>query len=107
MSDRRLLSRSRGVEVNFIPQPDGTFLIEHREDVEPHLEYSKNKMSTDDVHVRRKQDQWHVAHIPILVQYQWLREYGVDIFNPDHEPAVKRLLNSNEWRYLKTAEVIL
>jgi hypothetical protein len=27
--------------------------------------------------------------------------------NPDHWPAVQRLLNDPDWRYLKTAEVII
>jgi hypothetical protein len=45
---------------------------------------------------------WHVACIPIGVQYQWIRDYGVDIFNRDHQDAVKRLLNDPDWAYLRT-----
>ena len=38
---------------------------------------------------------------------KFLTEKGVDVHNPDHWPAVQRLLNDPDWRYLKTAEVII
>jgi hypothetical protein len=43
----------------------------------------------------------HVARIPYSVIYKWLADYGIDYFNPDHQEAVDRLLDSNEWRYLR------
>ena len=36
-----------------------------------------------------------------------LIEHGVDITNKDHMPGVKRLLNSNEYRYLKVRNIII
>lgn len=45
---------------------------------------------------------WHVACIPIGVQYQWIREKGVDVMKKEHWPAVRRLLNDPEWAYLRT-----
>lgn len=45
----------------------------------------------------------HVARIPLGVIAQWKQLYGVDLFNKNHVPAVRRLLNSNEWRYLRCA----
>jgi len=47
-------------------------------------------------------DLWHVARIPIVVAEKWLNEHGVDVLNPDHRAAVRRLLNSNEYRWLRT-----
>ena len=104
--DRRPLSNRLGVQVNFVPQNDGTFLIETSEDVQPHLEMNKALMAAAAPHERRKQDMWHQAHIPTTVIMKWLQE-GIDVFNPDHDAAVNKKLNSNEWRYLKTSEVIL
>jgi hypothetical protein len=43
----------------------------------------------------------HVARISYSVIYKWLVDYGIDYFNPDHQQAVDRLLDSNEWRYLR------
>ncbi len=45
-----------------------------------------------------------VASIPPIVILKWKEEHGVDIYNPDHLPKVKQLLNSNEYLYLRTAE---
>ena len=44
------------------------------------------------------------ARIPLVVQQKWLLEHGIDIHNPDHERGVQRLLNSNEYRYLRPFE---
>lgn len=56
-------------------------------------EYSKNGF---------KKNWWHAATIPTMVIAKWKRDLGVDVFNKDHWPAVKRLLNSPDWRYLRT-----
>ncbi len=43
-----------------------------------------------------------VADIPPLVEIEWRDKYGVDLHNPDHRPAVMRLLNSSDYLYLRT-----
>ena len=49
-----------------------------------------------------KNNFWHVASIPNSVMMKWRIEYGVDVFNKDHWPQVKRLLNNSDWAYLRT-----
>ena len=49
-----------------------------------------------------KEGFWHVASIPNSVQLKWKTELGIDIFNKDHWPAVRKLLNDSEWAYLRT-----
>lgn len=44
------------------------------------------------------------ATIPVVVQLEWLQKYGIDMNDPDHWPGVRRLLNSNEYRYLRPYE---
>ena len=58
-------------------------------------------------HASRKGDMWLVASIPSWVQYEWLDKHGVQFWNPDHREGVKRLLNSSDYRYLKTQDIIL
>lgn len=41
------------------------------------------------------------ASIPVQVQFEWIDKYGVNMHNPNHKDAVIRLLNSNEYRYLR------
>lgn len=41
------------------------------------------------------------ASVPVQVQFEWLDKYGVNMWDPNHKEAVTRLLNSNEYRYLR------
>lgn len=41
------------------------------------------------------------ASIPPEVQFEWYDKYGIAFWNPAHKDGVKRLLNSNEYRYLR------
>jgi hypothetical protein len=49
-----------------------------------------------------KSEWWHMAKIPNIVIEKWKNEKGIDVLNKDHWPAVKRLLNDPEYRWLKT-----
>jgi hypothetical protein len=55
----------------------------------------------------RKSEMWHAASIPPIVEIEWLTKYGVRLKDPNHGPAVKRLLNSSEYRHLKRAPIVL
>lgn len=86
-------------------------VIEEIQDVEHYLEGNK-LTQTHDVggsmglteYSRKgiKKGLWHVASIPNGVINKWLVEKGVNVFNKDHWPAVKKLLNDSDWRYLRT-----
>jgi hypothetical protein len=43
-----------------------------------------------------------VTRIPLIIVEKWRNELGVDYWNPDHQDKVDALLNSNEWRWLRT-----
>lgn len=55
-----------------------------------------------------KKEMWHFASIPIVIQLMWLKEYGAanDPLKQGNEKLLFRLLNSPEWRYLKTTTKI-
>jgi hypothetical protein len=80
-------------------------VIEYDQDVQPILDSNKELQNHGEN--GRMGDMVHVASIPSSVQLKWLLEHGVDIMNKDHMPGVKRLLNSNEWRYLKVRNIII
>jgi len=44
----------------------------------------------------------HVARIDSMVIQQWLNE-GVDVFDKNDWPEVKRRLNDSQWRFLRTS----
>jgi len=75
-------------------------VIETVQDVEPYLERNKNLRNNPELRAEDP-EMWHVASIPAGVQLLWRKE-GVDIFNREHWPEVRRRLNSPEWAYLRT-----
>lgn len=79
-------------------------VIERTENVGPLLEQNKRAQNED----RGETDGMvHVAAIPTAVIYEWLTRYGVNIWDKNHMPAVKRLLNSSDYRYLRVNHMIL
>lgn len=102
----RMLSRRGAVEVWYHAQPDGTFVIETRQDVSRILERNKALRAENDGFTPSR-DVARVASIPVVVQYEWLKRYGINVFDSDHEEGVRRLLNDPEWRYLRTSEINL
>lgn len=78
-------------------------LVQYREqDVEPYLEANKRAM-LDFGTKQRKSSFRHVAEVPNVIVEKWLRELGVNIFDRNHAKKVQQLLNSSEYRYLRTS----
>lgn len=102
MPTPRVLSQRNGMEVLFHPQPDGTFLIEHRQDVEAHLDRNKALQNHDDGYSPTRELR-RAASIPDVIVVKWMEENGINVFDPEHSTAVKRKLNDPEWRWLRTA----
>ena len=91
-----------GLTEIFHPARDGKWGIETIQDVEPVLEANKALQNDGDGYSESRELR-RAASIPHIVQMQWLNKLGVDLYNPNHWPAVKRLLNDPEWRHLRTA----
>lgn len=94
---------------------DGSWAIEQvRADTTPLYERNKvfqnhgNGMKWNDWHDDGlgdlDLDVRHVATIGFDVIDKWFVEYGIDYFDPDPEvqKRIDRLLDSNEWRHLRT-----
>ena len=71
-------------------------------DVEPILEENKVVQNTPGAFRGQTNEFWRVASIPNALIHKWLVEEGIDVFDKDHWPAVRRKLNSNEYRHLRT-----
>jgi hypothetical protein len=81
---------------------DGSLIVHRLADVEANLEANKALYTLNDGYTPSREMR-RAASIPMAVVEKWRNELGVDIFNPDHLPAVRRLLNSSEYLYLRTA----
>jgi hypothetical protein len=81
---------------------DKTVVVKTSGDVEAILDANKHDANHGNPWSPSR-DLKHVARIPVEVCMIWLNEFGVDVLNPDHRPAVRKLLNSNAWSYLRTS----
>ena len=103
--DKRLLSIDplTGVQTwhYYDPVTDVT-TFESCQDIEPIINMNKSLHNTDYQKKGIKEDWMHAAQIPVIVQERWLRKFGVNIYEKEHWPWVKRLLNDPEFKYLKT-----
>lgn len=85
---------------------NGELVVKRTQDVEGYLEQNRREFNAaPDTRVSRNRSNLRkVASIPMIVAEQWIRE-GINIFDPSPE-VQKRItakLNSNEYRYLRTA----
>jgi hypothetical protein len=91
------------IHTRFVTDPmTGDLTVHRTADVEPILEANKALAASGDGYSPSRELR-RAASIPMAVIEKWKNELGVDVFNPDHRPAVRRLLNSNEYAFLRTA----
>lgn len=93
-------------QVWFHRQSDGDWVYQKKTDVAPILDANKeaqNHLSP----ANAAGDMKLVARIPPIFIEKWFRELGIDYFNKDHQGAVNRLLNSSEYRWLRTDGSVL
>lgn len=82
----------------------GTWNLRYEQDASPILDANKESQAED---FDRRSDMWHAAKIPAVVLMEWLTRHGVRYWDKNHAPAVKRLLNSDEYRHLRVKHFIL
>jgi len=110
--DKRLLNRDplTGIEEWFhYDSLTDSVHIETVQNVEPILDGNKDRQNDEQYSKNGiKNDMWHYASIPLVVQMRWLNEYGMDNWplRPGNEKLLFKLLNSPDWRYLKTTQKI-
>lgn len=73
-------------------------------DIEPVLEYT-NALRKCSEYSREgiKKGWWHYAHIPNIVIIKLRTEYGLNIWNRNHEKRIWQVINS-DFPYLKVTE---
>jgi hypothetical protein len=78
------------------------FVIETAQDVEAIIDNNK-RLANDNDGYSPSRELRRIAAIPLVIVEKWRNELGVNIFNKDHEPKVRALLNDPDWRYLRTS----
>ena len=84
---------------------DGGWAYQTLQDIEPIIEANKDEqnsgISQDSALGRR------VARIPLVLIPEIEKKYGLNFYNPDHTDAILKLLNSSEFRHLRTDNSVL
>lgn len=101
------LSVLDGVRRDFVHIDDETFAVTETQDVEPILDLAKEFANDGSGGWSPTRELRHVAYIPLVLAHKWLVDHGVDVLNPDHKPAVVRLLNSSDYRHVRTGGGVL
>jgi hypothetical protein len=102
------LDASRGLRIDYEELEGGGVAFHYTQDVEPLLDLNKAKQDAGRSYFAADPDMWRVACIPIVVQYEWIRRYGIrDVYAPEYTAKITRLLNDPEWKWLKTAPITI
>ena len=86
---------------------EDTTLITTVQDYDDILNANKQATNAYDKHIARKSEFRRVASIPTGVMHKWMVEEGIDVFNKDHWPAVRRKLNSSDHSFLRTNPTVI
>ena len=87
----------------FESTPGGGVIIGRWQDVSAIIE--KNKILQNESEVTKegiRNGWWLYFQLPNIIIEKFRNEYGVDVYNRDHQPKVFELVNRPEYRYLKT-----
>lgn len=100
---------SEPIKTNFKYDHDTDSMVVNRvQDVQPLLELNKKELNGDSMYGPAvNKGMRKVASIPLVIIEKWKRELGVDVFNKDHMPRVKQILNDPEYKWLRTHESTL
>lgn len=96
---KRLLKRHEdGTEVWF-HWDDDKFHIEHRQDLEPIVDYAKKMASSWEP--RKNETFRHVGSVPLSLIQKWRNDYGIDALHPDNWDFLKKKLNDIDFKDLR------
>lgn len=79
---------------------NGSGSIVSQQDVSAEIELNKQKYNNTPRIL--KADFWPEAHIPDIIILKWLNEEGLNIYDKNAAPQLRRKLNDPSWRYLRT-----
>ena len=94
---------SGAVETFDYDEGDDLAIVKRSCDVQPVIDINKSQHLYSDGWVTQDKAMRLEARIPVDVALLWLQRYGVDVYRREHWPAVRRLLNDPDWRYLRTS----
>ena len=103
MSSTTHFSSDPGLETKFHDLGDQKYALEYSADCEAVIAHTQNLANSHDGYSPSRELR-HVATIPAIIQLRWRELYGIEVWNRNHWPGVKRLLNDPDWRWLRSSD---
>ena len=102
---KRIISKDpfTGVTTYYISQPDGSFIIDHVQDVEANIEFNKKEATSGwDGYLSKEKSMKKVAHIPNVILIDMMKK-GLNPFDKNDHGQLARFLNSCDNRDFRTS----
>ena len=90
-------------QTNVLFDSSGEIVFRTQQNVAPVLDNNHVLRNHEDRGYTHSKDMRRVASIPVVLIEQWLRDDGLDIYNPDHADRLMKKLNDPDYAYLRTA----
>ena len=109
MGKVRSVEHNAGITTRYIQESDGKLTINNQQNVNPLLKRNKELYNQDDGFLSKEREMKRVASIPPLVLQVWAHEYNGSrnwfaLPKEIQRKIMRTKLNSNEFRYFRTAE---
>ena len=109
MAKIRSVEYDAGVKTKYIQESDGKLTINNSQDVSSLLKRNKELYNHDNGYISGAKEMKRVASIPPLILAIWTKEYNgtnnwFQLPKQIQRKIMKTKLNSNEFRYFRTAE---
>ena len=109
MGKIRSVEYDAGVKTKYIQESDGQLTINNSQDVNPLLKRNKELYNHDKGYLTSAKEMKRVASVPPLILAIWTKEYNgtnnwFQLPKDIQRKIMRTKLNSNEFRYFRTAE---
>ena len=105
----RDIEYDNGIKTKYIQESNGALTINNSQDVSPLLKRNKELYNHDKGYLSSAKEMKRVASIPPLILAIWAKEYNgtnnwFQLPKDIQRKIMRTKLNSNEFRYFRTAE---
>jgi hypothetical protein len=109
MARVRSIEYDGGIKTKYIQESNGALTINNSQDVTPLLKRNKDLYNHDNGYLSKAKEMKRVASIPPLILAIWAKEYNgtnnwFQLPKDIQRKIMRTKLNSNEFRYFRTAE---
>jgi hypothetical protein len=96
-----------GITDYFEGDGKGGFTIHSSQDTRNIIKHNKERQNNDEYkRAGIKSDHYHFARVPNIVLMEWKRKYNIDWNRKEDLPRIEKLLNSPDYKYLRTVSKI-